>query len=183
MDFGTPPPMWQEPPVFCLPGVPSPQTSWSLKAHAVLIHGIDGTTYPDLGHSVLLPAFVGESETLRFSYSPSEVAGASATEETISLVATNLLELLRTRVAPATTLAGKDVDDSSLSIMFFAYDLGGTIVKEALTRASLDEQYRPVLEASSLVVCLLRNAPLILGWQHPSHPPLLFQRTASGVGS
>ena len=163
MEFKEPPP-WQEPPLFCLPGVPLPQTSWSPSAwyvvlcwrhhlfsclvvalcnrrlitaclrdnSAVLIHGIDGTTYPQLGSLGSLPEFVDESKTSKFGYSPFKLAGERATEETILQVATDLLELLLNMTVSGAT-AQMEVG-SSHSILLFAYDLGGTIVKEVNVR-------------------------------------------------
>ena len=94
---------------------------------AILIHGIDGTTYPQLLDSGSLSAFISESQTLEFPYSPAKVAGEFATEQTVSQVATELLDLLKRKVVPTILGAG---DTNRPSIMFFAYDLGGILIKE-----------------------------------------------------
>jgi hypothetical protein len=85
----------------------------------VLIHGIDGTTRPQVLESSQ-PTFINEDQKLSFDYKPSKVVGEHASEETISEVATDLLDFLIAKVA------------SPSSIMYFAYDFGGIVVKQVV---------------------------------------------------
>ncbi|KAI1121868.1 ankyrin repeat-containing domain protein [Nemania abortiva] len=151
------PPPWQEPPVFNLPFVSSPRIPTLPLAHAVTIHGIDGSTEPQLFESHI-PRFVGK---ITFRYKPIHIVGEEASEETISEVANDLL---------AKILGMTWYSSSSDPIMFFAYDFGGIIVKQvaysplyvavcvktnpkkALTLASTNKLYRGILDRTCMVV-------------------------------
>jgi hypothetical protein len=91
---------------------------------AVLIRGINGQTFPQLveAHQAKV---ISETRTLKFYYEPSKVVGEQASEETISKVATDLLEFLeRSEVTVEAEIDGYP------PIMFFAYDFGGIILKQ-----------------------------------------------------
>ncbi|KAI0474550.1 ankyrin repeat-containing domain protein [Xylaria cf. heliscus] len=140
--MATGPPLWQEPPVFNLPCVSSRISPPLPKTYAVLIQGIDGQTSPQLveAHQA---TFLDPTLTITFKYKPCMIAGDQATDETSSQVASNLLDFIEKAV---------ESWEDDLSIMFFAYDLGGIILKQAFTNISTRDQYRRILDRTSLVV-------------------------------
>ncbi|KAI1424165.1 ankyrin repeat-containing domain protein [Xylaria sp. FL1777] len=139
--MATGPPLWQEPPVFNLPRVPG-RIAPPLPKTAVLIRGIDGQTSPQLVEAHRA-TFLDAALTITFTYKPCMIAGEQATDETSSQVASNLLDFVENKV---------ETWEDDLSIMFFAYDLGGIVLKQAFTSISTRAQYRRILDRTSLVV-------------------------------
>ncbi|KAF2964278.1 hypothetical protein GQX73_g9295 [Xylaria multiplex] len=136
------PPLWQEPPVFHLPRVSSRIVPPLPKTYAVLIQGIDGQTSPQLveAHQA---TFLDAALTIAFEYNPFMIAGEQATEETSSQVARELLDSVEKKI---------ETWEDDLSIIFFAYDLGGVVLKQAFANISTKSQYQRILDRTSLVV-------------------------------
>ncbi|KAJ0379792.1 hypothetical protein COL26b_001943 [Colletotrichum chrysophilum] len=129
---------WEESAVFHLPGVESRDIPELVKPCAVLIHGIDGKTNPQLLDTDELLQVVDQDLKLTFSYDRTRVVDETASEETILQVAADLLEFLREN---AGCVKGGDVDP--LSFMFFAYDLGGSIIKQVDLRSNQSRRRYP----------------------------------------
>ncbi|KAJ8130987.1 hypothetical protein O1611_g2638 [Lasiodiplodia mahajangana] len=140
------PPPWQEPPIFNLPCVPKSLIPSLPSAIPVLVHGVDGLTIPQLPDP--LPAH--SARPIEFRYEPSKVMGEHATDESVSKVASDLLKFLVTNIENKTSIATPPANYSS--IMYFAYDFGGLVVKQALLIAAAEEQYRSIFSQTSLVV-------------------------------
>ncbi|KAI1122221.1 ankyrin repeat-containing domain protein [Nemania abortiva] len=136
------PPLWQEPPAFNLPCVPCRSDSPLPKSYAFLIGGI----YKGVS-SRLLEAqkedFSADTSIKMFRYRPSMMVGAQATAETCSQVADQLLKFIDDKI---------ESWEAELSITFFAYDLGGMILEQAFTNILEKDQYRRIIERTSLVV-------------------------------
>ncbi|KAI0118318.1 hypothetical protein GGR51DRAFT_554809 [Nemania sp. FL0031] len=87
------PPLWPELPVFNFPGISISDTPLPRTACAVLVHGIDGVTYPQLlDSSESLPVFV--TKKVEFRYNIERLVGESASYETIGQVAIEFLDFL-----------------------------------------------------------------------------------------
>ena len=89
---------------------------------AVHIHGIDGKPHPQLPP----PELSDESQRKTFIYDVSRAVGASASKETIRHLALDFLEFILPSVAPR----------EGPSITYFAYDIGGIIVKQVRNPAA-----------------------------------------------
>ncbi|KAJ0347157.1 hypothetical protein KNSL1_006675 [Colletotrichum chrysophilum] len=111
---------WEESAVFHLPGVEN------------------GKTNPQLLDTDELLQVVDQDLKLTFSYDRTRVVDETASEETILQVAADLLEFLREN---AGCVKGGDVDP--LSFMFFAYDLGGSIIKQVDLRSNQSRRRYP----------------------------------------
>lgn len=125
----------------------------------MLIPGVNGA-FPQLLDFDSLSAPFIETQ-IRFHYQASNVAGEHASESSLCEVAMALLDRL---------VAEYDYSNENSSFMFFAYDLGGTVVKQvsghhvmpitedlltlfkALFTASMNEKYAIILAKTSLVV-------------------------------
>ena len=92
----------------------------------MLVHGIDGNTRPQI-LKYSQPTFI--SQELPFEYKPSKIVGEHASEETISEVAVELLDYFMGNA--------RTIGPETPSIMFFAYDFGGIVVKQVLQRQFL----------------------------------------------
>ncbi|KAK0507141.1 hypothetical protein JMJ35_010179 [Cladonia borealis] len=115
----THPPWWQEPPVFTLPNVAKRVIPRPPSAIAFVVPGIDGETVPQLFDSYL-PKFVSEVHV--FKYVPSKIVDEHASSETVTQVATDLIDCLE-------SVSRRRTEEL---LMLFAYDLGGIIIQEVV---------------------------------------------------
>ena len=93
----------------------------------MVVAGIDGETCPQLFNSYL-PKFVSEVQV--FKYAPSKIVDERASSETITQVATDLLDCLE-------SVSRKRTGEL---LMLFAYDLGGIIVQEVVPPSNESNQ-------------------------------------------
>ncbi|KAI4869951.1 ankyrin repeat-containing domain protein [Hypoxylon rubiginosum] len=122
---------------FLLPDIGESDGASMPQLTAVRIHGIDGSTFPQITEFQVL----SDWDVISFTYNIEYVIGECANDDSVRGVAIDLLQFL---------LSSKHGNTASFT--FFAYDLGGTIVHEALVIASLDEKYKTILCRTNMTV-------------------------------